>query len=263
MYQESDIYDPARDFQEMQIAVGTVGWEGDEAIVDLGTEENDGFTFLKVQLYHGLRTPGTPKSDVAQGLQALCAISSGINRIPKRGTRVYVAFPKGMEMVPGAGVVFATVERSARLQQFAEDRVVMDFGDDVHVVIKGKSVSLSDHDNRFLSVGTPRSGGAPGLIFQAADGSGGVIQEGAVGWFVAQDGDAKVVLQMTPTKAECLLKGGGYWSVVPDGFSAFGSTATLRAGAVYLGASPTAANTALYGPSSVAGLPSTSVFISP
>jgi hypothetical protein len=167
-----------------------------------------------------------------------------------------------MENVPGAGVIFATVEKSPTTQ-FAADRAVVDYGDDVHVVIKGKSVSLQDPDNRFISVGTPRSGGAGGLTFQASDGTGGVIQEGVVGWFVPDSGGAvSSILQMTPTKIECTSTSGGYWKVDAD-YYCLGSSVYGIGGAVYLGRAPTVANMALWGPTGIAGVASPSVFISP
>lgn len=243
-----------------QILLGTVGWDGEDEYTFIGDDTNDGYTLVRVQVYDGRDTTAKFDPSRAQGHKIICHLSSGLLRVPKPGTRVYVACPKGMENVPGAGVIFAAVEKTPA--QFKTDRAVMDFGDDVHVVIRGKSVSLQDPDNRFLSVGTPRSGGAPGLTFQAEDGSGGVIQKGVVGWFVAKDGTAQTIFQMTTDEVACTTTKGGYWKVDKD-FYSLGSSCYVVGGAVYLGKAPTAVNFALWGPTGIAGVASPSVFISP
>lgn len=256
------LVDRSEDPSGAQIVMGTVGWEGESDYFFLGTEENDGYTLVRVQLYEGRDKTKSLNPQRAQGHKIICQISSGLFRIPKPDTRVYVAIPRGMDHVPGAGVIFAAVEKSPPTQ-FNGDRAVLDFGSDTHVVIRGKSVSLQDPSNRFLSVGTPRSGGKAGLTFQAADGSGGVIQEGVVAWFVAKDKDAKTVFQMTPDKVECQSKSGGYWRVNSDGFYTLGQSCWVVGGAVYLGKAPTVATPALQGETGIAGVASASVFVSP
>jgi len=261
---EDDLTGAAKDYAHPACLVGTVGWDGREEHAELGTDDNDGHTLVCVTLYEG-KTPGVEtKVGVAQGYQIRCHISAltGI-RVPPKGTRVYVLFPHGMTQVPGAGVIVATIEKTASRDQFTTDRVVIDYGADTHLVIKGKSVSLSDHANRFMTVGSPRSGGAAGLTFQAEDGSGGVIQTGVVSWFVAAGGEAQTILQMTTSKVECMCKGGGMWKVDASGYYCLGTSATVAGGAVYLGAVPTVVTGACYGPNIAAGLTSTSVFISP
>lgn len=107
---EDDLTSPARDYAPRLCELGTVGWEGREELTELGTENNDGHTFVCVTLYAG-RTQGVPvKKGVAQGREVLCGINvlSGFT-IPPRGTRVYVLFPSGMEEAPGAGVIVAAV----------------------------------------------------------------------------------------------------------------------------------------------------------
>jgi hypothetical protein len=246
---------------EAQILLGSVGWEDEDDYYFLGADDNDGHTLVRVQLFEGRDFTKPLNPDRAQGHKIICHLSGGLFRIPKKDTLVHVSIPKGMEHVVGAGVIFATIERSPS-SQFAQDRAVMDFGDDTHLIIKGKSVSLQDPDNRFLTVGTPRSGGAAGLTFQAKDGTGGIIQEGVVGWFVSQDGAAKTILQMTPSKVECTSTSGGYWKVDAD-FYSLGSSVYAIGGAVYLGRAPTVANMALWGPTGIAGVASPSVYISP
>lgn len=244
---------------DAQIVQGSIGWEGEDDYVFFGTDEDDGHTLVRVQLFEGrdVTKPINPKR--AQGHKIICHISSGLFRVPKPDTRVFVAIPKGMEQTPGAGVIFAAIEKSPT-SQFAKDRAVMDFGEDVHVVLRGKSVSMQSPDNEFISVGTPRSGGTSGLTFQAKDGSGGVIQEGVVGWFVAKDGAAKTIIQMTPDKIECCSTDGGYMKIDKD-FYTLGQSSWVVGGAVYIGKAVAPTSFALYG-TTASPTPSTSVFIS-
>lgn len=246
---------------EAQIVTGSVGWEDEDEYFFLGEEANDGHTLVRVQLFEGRDYTQPINPNRAQGHKIVCHLSGGLFRIPKKDTRVFVAVPKGMSHIVGAGVIFATIEKSPTTQ-FAEDRAVVDYGDDVHVVIKGKSVALQSPDNEFISVGTPRSGGKAGLTFQASDGTGGVIQTGCVGWFVAEGGTAKTIIQMTPTKIECTTTEGGYWKVDKD-FYCLGTNVYAIGGAVYLGKAPTLANPVLWGLTGPSGAPSTSVFVSP
>lgn len=247
-----------------QILMGSVGWDDQDDYYFLGSASNDGYTLVRVQLFEGrdFTKPLNPKR--AQGHKLVCHLSGNLFRIPPKDTRVFVAVPPGMEHVAGAGVIFATVEKTPPQltgDKGGDPRVVMDFGPSTHVVIRGKSVSLQDPDNRFISVGTPRSGGAAGLTFQAKDGTGGVIQDGVVGWFVAQGGTAKTILQMTPTKMEATTTAGGYWGLDAN-FHILGSSIYVQGGKVYLGTIPTALQSAIFGPTGIAGVASTSVFLS-
>jgi hypothetical protein len=245
-----------------QIEVGSIGWEDEDDYFFLGDDSNDGHTLVRVQLFRG-RDPTKPLSKTrAQGMKILCHLSGGLFRIPQKDTRVYVAIPKGMERLPGAGVIFATVEKSSPDGRLDKDRAVLDFGDEMHLVIKAKSVAIGDTAGNFIAAGAPRSGGPSGLTFQASDGTGGVIQEGVVSWFVASGGLAKSIIQMTPSKIECMHADGGCWIVDKD-YYCLGTHATVQGGAVYLGAAPTVANFALWGVTGIAGVASPSVLISP
>ncbi len=261
---EDDLYSPAKDYIPRTCEIGTVGWFDQEEHVDFGTAENDGHTLIRVTLFAGKMAGEAITPGVAQGRQILVHMNALAGmRVPPKGMHVFVQFPAGMEFAPGAGVIIAGIEKTFERDQLAKDRVVLDFGEDVHVIIKGKSVSLSDHENRFMTVGTPRAGGDPGLIFNAADGSGGAIAEGKVGWWVADGGDAKTIFQMTVAEVKCTKKTGGYWCVDSDGFTGFGANASLRGAAVYLGSLPTAASRALYGVAAGAAAgASASVFVS-
>lgn len=258
--------------QDTQIDIGTVGWEGDDTYYDKGSGDNEGYTLIKVQLFRGRDYTKELNPTIGQGHKILCHISSGIFRIPPKGTRVYVAFPKGMETAPGAGVIFATVEKNPFIQ-FDDDRVQMNFGSDTHVVIKGKSVSISDMDNQFVSVGTPRSGGDAGIIFQASDGSGGVIKEGLVSWF-ASTGPGQTLgglLQIQTDSIDVICVNGSYIRLEAAGGGKIETFAlnNFMKGICWIGVAPTLATAAAWGvtPNTVPALVpvglSKSVYISP
>lgn len=259
LFEESTLHGQQDD--AVQIELGTIGWDDDD-IVDMGTADNDGHTFVKVTLYRGRDRSKPIETGVAQGRQILVNISAGMFWLPPKGTRVIVAFPYGMSTNPGVGTIIGAVQTSPTIQ-FARDRAVMDFGPDTHVVIKGKSVTISDYGSPacFVGVGTPRGGGARGVYALDETGSGFTTQSAEVGAFATSGGAAKTILQLTATKASMLSNVGGQVS----GFQLdSGKAIALGAGfyaytaAVYLGANALAANPVAT--QAMGAMPSTVVF---
>lgn len=253
------------DYESVQVSVGTVGWDDREEWYDQGSDENDGHTLVFVTLYRGKDPDVRPKAGVAHGQKIICHISDALSRIPPKGARCYVIIPHGMEDAVGAGCIVACVSKSPTVQ-FDANRVVMDFGPDTHVIIKGKSVTLSDHENpgRFMAVGTPKSGGAAGVQIRLGDGTGAVWQDGACGLFVAQNGETKTLVQATPSKFE-VWQGSGVIKLAGDEFTALAPTCKVQ-GNVFLGkgvpAGLVGTGTALYGATGASAVPSPSVFLS-
>jgi len=227
---------------------GTVGWDG----VDPHFDTEDGVTLVRVTLVRG-RHPSTPlQPDVAQGYQVLCRIGGGLFRIPKKGTSVMVGFPTAFANHPGAGVIVCTTEASPDIQ-FSDTKAKMDVGADADLVIKAKSVTISDYDNRFLHVGPD------GVMLQDEKGNGVILKSGAIMIFVADGGDAKTLLQMTPKELSLLQKDTGFVKLTGGNVTILASgSAGLLAANVSVGAK--AVSPAMIGPAP--GAPSTSVFIS-
>lgn len=242
-----------------QVEVGTVGWEDEELWYEKGSDENDGHTLVRVQLYRGKPNGVQPKPGIAQGHRLLCHISDTIFRIPKKGTRCYVILPAGFETTPGAGVIVACVSKSPTTQ-FEADRVVLDFGSDTHVVFKGKSVALSDHasPSRSLSVGTPRTGGTPGVLIHLPDGTGAVWQAGSVGIYATPS----TLMQLTPSSFEVQQGSGSFVKLSGGNFHSYGAVNKMQGAGCYIGKAPTPANPAMWGFGPM-GLGSPSCFISP
>lgn len=241
------------------IEIGSIGWEDEEDYVFQGSDDNDGHTLIRVQLFRG-RDPTRPLSPTrAQGIKMIAHINGGSFRIPPKNTRCYIVCPAGMEHMPGAAFIIGTVEKSPTTQ-FSPDRVVMDFGPDVHVVIKGKSVTLQDPEFRFVSVGSPRSGGAPGVQVHLPDGTGAAWQAGAFCTFVTDQS----MMQMTSSTIELWQKTGNT-TVLKMGsgeFMTIAPTNKMMGQGCFIGKAPTPANMALWGATGIAGVASTSVFIS-
>lgn len=195
-----ELFERAREASiQVQVEVGRVGWSDDGPHFhkgDPGGQAGSRHTLVKVTLARG--------SEGGEGGYEIWArLSGGLFRIPPKGTLVYLLIPHGMQTSPGAAMIIATAEDDpTRLE---EDRIVIDYGD-THVIHRAKSHVLESTGGEWIGVGEPRSGGTPGVTIQARDGSGAVFQEGVASMFVAQGGDAKTLIQMTPSKVEILQK---------------------------------------------------------
>lgn len=151
-----------------ELHMGTVGWDEVDEHAFIGSDAEDGHTFVRVTLYTGRDFSDEHKPDVAQGHQILCNIGSSLYYVPPKGTRCVVAIPEGMEHLPGAGVIIETVSQSPP-DQFGKNRVKMDFGEDYDLVIKARSVTITDYSDNYLAV-------SPDMGVRAADGDGNLLQ---------------------------------------------------------------------------------------
>lgn len=179
--------------QYPQIEIGTVGWEDEDLYYDKGTDEegNGGYTLVRVQLFRGRDITKPLKPEIGQGHRLLCKISSGIFRIPKKGTLCYVAIPMGMEKKPGAGCIIACVEKNPTIQ-FDAGRVHMGFPDE-DLIIKAKSVTISDYEDNFMGV-SPASGvkfsTSAGALCQLKGGRFITIAPTSIASLIGNDGEA-------------------------------------------------------------------------
>jgi hypothetical protein len=260
-FEEDDLTSGARDYAGAQIEIGVVGWSDEDEWYEKGAEDNDGHTLVRVQLYRGKPGGESPKTGEAHGHRILCHIADHIFRIPAKGTRCYVAIPHGFETIPPGAAIIVACLRKTPVTQFEEDRVVMDFGPDNHVIIKGKSVALSDHNApaNSLSVGTPRTGGPAGVLINLPDGTGAVWQPGVVGIFAT----ASTLISMTDSKFEVWQSAGSVLQMTGGNFTSIGAVNKMQGAGCYIGKAPTPANPVLWGFSGVMGVASPSVFVSP
>jgi hypothetical protein len=205
---EADLLGTPEEFDPQVLEMGTVGHEGAPSHYDIGTGTDDGNTLVAVTLARGRdrSKPITPGR--AQGQQVWCQISDAVYRIPPPGTRVLVGFPSGMRQVNGAGVILATMSASPTIQ-FSATKAKLDYGPNTDLVIKARSITISDYNNRFISLGPDGD-----IIVQAADGTGMKIQSGVFGAFVG-GGSLKSVLELTANSINLGINGGSLLTMQP------------------------------------------------
>ena len=236
---------------------GVVGWDDTDEHADLGTPDNDGNTLVRVTLFRG-RQSGTPPPPAGQadGHRVLAQLGGGFFRVPPKGTRVMVGFFTAFATAPGAAVILGTLERAPDAQ-FSATKAKIDVGADTDLVLKGRSVTITDYGNRFLHVGPE------GVMLQDDKGNGVVMQNGAILIFVADAGDAKTLVQLTKDEVGVLQKDSGFVKLKGGSATVFANkSAAVVAGNVMLGAKATPATPALTGMSGPSAAPSTSVFVS-
>lgn len=256
------------------VMLGMIGWTGPNPDLDpndLGDDSNDGYTLTRVQLFAGRNETRPLVDGRAQGFRLLCTVADHVQMFgpPRDGDRCIVLVPAGLESTPGAAVVVAIISK-APTTQYSSTRGKIDVGPDRDLVIKGRSIALSDYDNRFISIGPDN-----GIVVQEKDGSGVIVKDGAVAIFAASGGDVKSALTLKGDEASiyqkssegntCVVLGGGKAQLV-------GTHCAVQGSAVYLGASPSMLTAAALGPSPIGVViptgggtvpVSASVFISP
>lgn len=154
------------------ITHGTIGWQDEADVFDMGDASNDGNTFIRVTLFEG-HEPGKPKAEDggANGHQYLVRIMLPFWYIPKKGLECFVAFPDGKVQTPGAGILVGCTGKSP-LKQFAETTAKIDLpGYDL--VINARSITLRDGNSNSISV-SPEGG----MRMDGADGSSVVLHDG-------------------------------------------------------------------------------------
>lgn len=246
---------------------GTVGFDSDD---DTSYFDGSPPYHVNVTLFSGKPSHVKLKEGVGQGMQIICSVALTPFRIPPRGARVIVAIPHGDIETPGRACVIAVIDANPTVQ-LDPNRVVMYFGDNVHILLKGASVTLQDTPavagpSCFVGVGKPFVGGARGVYGFDETGSGFLTQSGVVALqrsvggsiealFQMKDGEIDLLELKSAQSALKLDSSGGAWMIGTNFYAYTAGT--------YLGARATSANTALWGVSGPAGVPSTSVFIAP
>lgn len=235
---------------------GTVGWEDGDDHFDI---DPDGVTLVKVTLHKG-RMPDTddaPTNDRAKGTRILARISAPLYNIPPDGSEVHVSMPAGRLLDPGAGAIIAQLSASPA-GQFNGSKSKLDFGPDFDLVIKARSITLTDYEDRYLTLG-------PTYGFKIGDANANGCQLKNDQWlFYTSDGTAAtttfrlsksdgIALMINDGQTCGMTMQSGEWVGVGSVFKA------MFAGG-YLGSAPTALTPlALFGPG-IASIVSTSWF---
>jgi hypothetical protein len=129
--------------------------------------------------------------------------------VPPKGTEVCVAFPGGIGMVAGAGVLLGRLQRTPEIQ-FNATKTKLDVGPDQDLVLKGRSVTLAMYNpddptqvEDFVSM-SPDGG------IQAINrfGFGFHVDDDAVIIFAPDtSGDAKTIVRLTKDQLTLANKG--------------------------------------------------------
>jgi hypothetical protein len=216
---------------------------------DYYSVEDGGPTLVHVRLSRG--TPGDRAT-------LWCRISQPLNFIPTPGTSVIVAIPAGFGYSPGAAMIIGA-SGPAPSNQFDNSKAKLDFGPDYDLVIKARSITLTDYENRYLTLGPTY-----GVKIGDATASGAILKDARWAFYVAEDGDAKAVLELATDKVQILQKDDKQNSILlQDGtLTLAGTTFRCATAGGYLGVLPSAASPMTYG-ASTASLGSAAWFISP
>ncbi|MBX3218982.1 MAG: hypothetical protein KF795_00605 [Labilithrix sp.] len=137
------IYHPRQESPTLEY--GSIGWEDVPDYIFPGTDDNDGHTLVRVQLFRGRDVTKPLSSTRAQGIQLVAHINSlGGFRTPPHGTRCLVAIPAGMEQIPGAAMIMGIVEKSSeRFDTLPNGSVAMSAGQGQARVITNNDGSIT------------------------------------------------------------------------------------------------------------------------
>jgi len=262
-YTDAELHGQREPWGEGGIELGTVGWNDGSEHFELGTEENDGHTLVKVTLFRGRRADEATKDKArAQGVQLLCRISAPLWFIPDDGAQVLVAIPAGFALTPGAPMIIGAPGRNPT-KQFAKNAgkdVILDLGEDRRLILKaGRGVILTDYEDRYLGL-SPEMG----IKCGDADACGFALKAGKWLFYTAESGDATAALQLSKDAIKINHNDGKVSALHMKGgdVKAIGANFYSYTAGTYLGALAVAANTALYGPPG-APVASTTVYMSP
>jgi hypothetical protein len=156
--------------------------------------------------------------------------------------------------MPGAGVLLDELE-DAPDHQFGATKSKLDLGKDTDLVIKARSITLTDHDDRFIHIGPDA-----GIQVQEKDGTGVMIKDGAVVIMAAEGGAMKTLLQITKEAIQAMQASGNLLNIRAGNVTLLGTQCSMVFGSIKLGALATPATPVHYGPAPVASIPSTTIW---
>lgn len=187
------------------IEQGTVGWNdetGDNPHYRLEAEE---VLLVKVRLFRGYNPDRDerPPENRAGGTPLWCRVSAPNNYVPEVGANVIVSIPAGGWTSPGAAMIIG-IAAVTPPNQIGASKAKLDYGENCDLVIKARSITLTDYEDRFMTIG-PRYGFKVG----DADANGCMLKAGK--WqFYSTDGeddpDCKCMLELSEGLARLMVK---------------------------------------------------------
>lgn len=250
---------------------GVVGWKstaGNTFFSNVTGEK----TLVMVTLHEGIdqhlkdTSPGK-----AYGKEVLCHVLGPFYYIPPVGTPVLVTFHKGISSI--GGTILGTTLPSPTIQ-FNDTKAKLDLGPEVDLVIKAKSVTITDYQNNYIAcTGDNSATNQPsGVVMSCKDGSGVFASNshtdptGVSIWCSDSSGNGACLIGMTENGLKVNVKtaaGQSHLDMSDGNFFVFAEQKTwLNGGTNLLGPAPAAGFFAHYGPNPTTALLSTTVFIS-
>ncbi|HEX7464459.1 MAG TPA: hypothetical protein VF382_06160, partial [Actinomycetota bacterium] len=197
-YADQDLFGGGEEGQG-SIEAGTVGWNDGQAHYDVEAGE---VVLVKVTLFRGRNPDRDPElvPGRAGGTQILARVSAPSQTIPADGAEVIVAVPAGFGLAPGCPVILAQVA-VAPPNQFSATKAKIDYGADTDVVIKARSITFSDYEDRYITVGPTY-----GIKMGDADCNGAQLKGGIwMMWAADSAEEARGVLMLDGNTGEVRL----------------------------------------------------------
>lgn len=252
VYSDIDVHGEEGSHEQL-LELGTIGWDDAGDIFDLGTA--GGPTYARVTMFKGHDITKPRPADRFSGTQILARVTSNVMNLPPRGTEVLVAFPGGMSTDLGAAIIVGAISRVATTSTYGnakEGEMIIhpDNADSNQRIMFKKTGSIS--------IVTVASGGSTmAIILNAEDGSAQVITPGSV-INAGSDG-------ITMISGASGMKLGNDGTVVVNCTKLIVNASSQVAlnsatNLIGVGATVTPANSAIKGPSGIAGTASTQVY---
>lgn len=132
---------------QVQIALGTVGWDEDDEDFDQGSDANGGVTLVPVQIFGGRDHSKVAKqleTGRAQGRRIWAQILGPIWNIPAKGARVVVGIPGGHPTTAGAAFIIGELGATPT-SDFGSDKIKgVSSGHEFVFAVGGTKVHIKD-----------------------------------------------------------------------------------------------------------------------
>jgi hypothetical protein len=133
--------------EQIQIALGTVGWDEEDEDPDQGSDTNGGVTLVPVQLFGGrdhAKVATQLESGRAQGRRIWAQVGGPIYSIPSKGTRVAVGIPGGHPTTAGAAFIIRELGPSPT-SDFGTDKIKgVSAGHEFVFAVGGTKIHIKD-----------------------------------------------------------------------------------------------------------------------
>lgn len=240
-----EIFGSPDEYQGTHIEFGTVGWDGEADVADIGdgSDSEDGPTLIRVTLHQG-HTPGEPTSPTgaANGYRILAQPLQPVLIVPTLGRRCVVGFPGGKVEAAGSAVILGYVGPTPA-KQYGKTTATLDFTG-YNLVIRAKSITLRDDADNIIA--TSPDGG---ITATDGTGSGLTIYNGVVMLKSVNGGALRTFMALDAEVAQMVCVDGSGAKFKSTDATVLGVNIAIAAlGAIMLGKNASAATKVMVGP---------------